>query len=78
MPRGLASVDVPLIEPYARILRHPGAARFSAAAFVARLPISMVGLGIVLLIIGWRKDRQKETVHPRRWLHGVTNEVGAD
>ena len=50
MPGGLASVDVPLIEPYARILRHPGAARFSAAAFVARLPISMVGLGIVLLI----------------------------
>jgi len=41
---------VPLIEPYVRILRHPGAARFSAAAFVARLPISMVGLGIVLLI----------------------------
>lgn len=41
---------MPLIEPYVNILRHPGAARFSAAAFVARLPISMVGLGIVLLI----------------------------
>ena len=41
---------MPLLSPYARILRHPGAARFSAAAFIARLPISMVGLGIVLLI----------------------------
>jgi len=50
MHGGLTSGAVPLIEPYARILRHPGAARFSAAAFVARLPISMVGLGIVLLI----------------------------
>ena len=36
--------------PYIEILRHPGAARFTAAAFVARLPISMVALGIVLMV----------------------------
>lgn len=39
-------------------------------------PGGFITLGIVLLVIGWRKDRQKKTVHPRRWLHGVTNEVG--
>ena len=39
-----------VLGPYARILREPGTARFSAAAFVARLPIAMVGLGIVLLV----------------------------
>ena len=48
---GSASLlSVSLLGPYARILRHPGAARFSAAAFIARLPIAMVGLGIVLLV----------------------------
>jgi len=36
--------------PYVDILRRPGAARFTAAAFVARLPISMVALGIVLMV----------------------------
>lgn len=36
--------------PYGDILRRPGAARFSAAAFIARLPISMVALGIVLMV----------------------------
>lgn len=39
-----------LVGPYADILRIPGAASFSAAAFIARLPISMVGLGIVLMV----------------------------
>lgn len=43
-------MSVPVLAPYARILRHPKAARFSAAAFIARLPIAMVGLGIVLLV----------------------------
>ncbi len=43
-------MGVPVLAPYARILRHPKAARFSAAAFIARLPIAMVGLGIVLLV----------------------------
>ncbi|MEV7428956.1 MULTISPECIES: MFS transporter [unclassified Nocardioides] len=35
---------------YRRILSRPGAALFSATGLVARLPISMVGLGIVLLV----------------------------
>lgn len=43
-----------LFSPYAEILRHPGAARFSGAAFLARLPISMVGLGIVLMVSALR------------------------
>ncbi|MBW3088061.1 MFS transporter [Bifidobacterium sp. 82T24] len=36
--------------PYAIIFRTPGAKAFSAAAAVARLPISMMGLGIVLAL----------------------------
>ena len=36
--------------PYLEILRQPGAARFTAAAFLARIPISMVALGIVLMV----------------------------
>ena len=32
---------------YGRVLRYPGALRFSATGLVARLPISMVGLGVV-------------------------------
>ena len=43
-------LNMSVLGPYVRILRHPGAARFSAAAFIARLPIAMVGLGIVLLV----------------------------
>ena len=35
---------------YRRILGEPGTALFSATGLVARLPISMVGLGIVLLV----------------------------
>jgi MFS family permease len=35
---------------YRRVLAHPGALRFSLTGLVARLPISMVGLGIVLLV----------------------------
>lgn len=34
------------------MLAHPGAAAFSATGLVARLPISMAGLGIVLLVQG--------------------------
>jgi MFS family permease len=36
--------------PYLAVLAAPGALRFSAAAFVARMPMSMFGLGTVLLI----------------------------
>jgi MFS family permease len=35
---------------YRKILAEPGALRFSMTGLVARLPISMVGLGIVLLV----------------------------
>jgi MFS family permease len=39
-----------VLSPYRDVLRAPGALAFSAAGFVARMPISMVGLGIVVLI----------------------------
>ena len=37
---------------YRQVLAVPGAALFSATGLVARLPVSMVGLGIVLLVEG--------------------------
>jgi MFS family permease len=36
--------------PYLRLLRLPGALGFSAAGFLARMPMSMFGLGTVLLV----------------------------
>jgi predicted MFS family arabinose efflux permease len=39
-----------MLDTYRRALALPGAWQFSATGFVARLPISMVGLGIVLFI----------------------------
>lgn len=39
-----------MFDNYRRVLAVPGAARFSATGLVARLPISMMGLGIVLLV----------------------------
>ncbi len=39
-----------MLGPYRLILRQPGTALFSATGLVARLPISMVGLGVVLLV----------------------------
>ncbi|WP_101524245.1 MFS transporter [Nocardioides houyundeii] len=41
-----------MLDSYRRVLSRPGALRFSAAALVARLPVSMVSLGIVLLVEG--------------------------
>ncbi|WP_435741428.1 MFS transporter [Nocardioides sp. SYSU DS0663] len=41
---------MPMFAAYRRVLSEPGAALFSATGLVARLPISMVGLGIVLLV----------------------------
>lgn len=41
--------DRGLTNPYAVILRKPGTARFSIAAAIARLPMAMVGLAIVLI-----------------------------
>lgn len=39
-----------LLSSYLRVLAVPGALRFSATGLVARLPIAMTGLGIVLLV----------------------------
>jgi MFS family permease len=36
--------------PYVEVLRLPGALEFSSAGFIARMPMSMFGLGTVLLI----------------------------
>jgi MFS family permease len=41
---------VSVLRPYRVLFTTPGALAFSAAGFVARLPISMIGLGIVLLV----------------------------
>ncbi|GED10386.1 MFS transporter [Cellulosimicrobium cellulans] len=38
--------------PYRAVLTLPGAWRFSAAALVARLPMSMVGIGTILMVQG--------------------------
>ncbi len=37
-------------KPYADALSVNGAARFSAAGFIARLPLAMIGLGVLLFI----------------------------
>ena len=39
-----------MLTTYRRVFAHPGAALFSATGLVARLPISMTTLGIVLLV----------------------------
>src|SRR5215475_9806618 len=38
------------VKPYVQVLRLPGALGFSSAGFIARMPMSMFGLGTVLLI----------------------------
>ena len=43
-----------LLRPYSDVLRVPGALRFSASAFVARVPMAMLGIGIVLLVTAYR------------------------
>ncbi|HEY4314557.1 MAG TPA: MFS transporter [Actinomycetes bacterium] len=40
-----------MLGPYRDLLATPGGLRLSASAFVARLPIAMDGLGIVLLVV---------------------------
>jgi MFS family permease len=39
-----------VLRPYAEVLRHPGALAFSASGLMARLPMSMMGIGIVLAV----------------------------
>lgn len=41
---------VSVFAPYLQVLRHPGAAKFSAAGALARMQMSMAGVGAVLLI----------------------------
>ncbi|QCQ92350.1 MFS transporter [Rhodococcus sp. SGAir0479] len=45
-----------MIGTYREIFSAPGAAAFSAAGFVARLPIAMVGIGIVTMLSQLRGD----------------------
>ncbi|MFL6061680.1 MAG: MFS transporter [Marmoricola sp.] len=39
-----------MLESYRRVFSHPGSAAFSASGLVARLPMSMMTLGIVILV----------------------------
>ena len=39
-----------MLQPYRDVLSRPGALAFSASGIVARLPMSMVGIGIVLMV----------------------------
>ncbi|TCO51567.1 putative MFS family arabinose efflux permease [Kribbella antiqua] len=39
-----------MLKPYAHLMRRPGASAFFTAGILGRMPISMVGLGIVILI----------------------------
>ena len=48
--RSPASLLTRPLRPYAEIFRIPGAWRFSAAAVIGRMPMSMFGLGTILLI----------------------------
>ena len=50
--------------PYADILRAPGAKGFAAAAFIARLPIAMAPIGIVAML---------SQTHGEYWLAGAVS-----
>jgi electron transport complex protein RnfE len=39
-------------------------------------PGGFLTLGFLLLGFGWWTERKEKTVRPRRWMHGVTDEVG--
>lgn len=41
-----------MFRPYRAVLSSPGALAFSAAGLLGRLPISMYGIGVVLLVVG--------------------------
>lgn len=49
-PSSSPGATKPSRNPYAAILSIPGAKRFSGAGAVARLPMSMVGIGILLML----------------------------
>ena len=44
------STNKGLLSAYREIFAAPGSVAFSAAGFVARLPIAMIGIGIVTMI----------------------------
>lgn len=64
-----------LLRPYRDVLSVPGAWQFSAAAFVARMPISMLGIGIVLLVTSVRDSYTDAGVVAAAAL--VTNSIAA-
>lgn len=43
-----------LLRPYRDVLSAPGAWQFSVSAFVARVPMAMLGVGLVLLLTAYR------------------------
>ena len=47
-----------MANPYLQVLRTPHALPMVLAAFIGRLPLSMVGLGCVLLVAGCREEEQ--------------------
>ena len=62
-PSPYARVDVVVLP---LVLAEPGTLRFSAAGLVACLPISMVGLGIVLLVSSATAPYGPRAPSPRR------------
>ena len=51
-----------MLTSYRGVLSRPGAAVFCGLGLLARLPMSMSGLGIVLLIL---------SLPLKKWMHGV-------
>jgi electron transport complex protein RnfE len=51
-------------------------AHFQPWVIMVLPPGGFFTLGFVLLGIAWWKGRKAVPVHPRRWPHGVTTEVG--
>nr|WP_257134676.1 hypothetical protein [Streptomyces sp. ms115] len=39
-----------MANPYGALFKAPGSAAFSAAGFVARMPLSMTGIGIITML----------------------------
>jgi electron transport complex protein RnfE len=39
-------------------------------------PGGFLTLGFILIGYGWWTERKEESVRPRQWMHGVTDEVG--
>jgi MFS family permease len=61
-----------MLKPYVHLMRRPGAGAFFAAGIVGRMPISMIGLGIVILIA-----REKDSYGLAGAVSGVAVVAGA-